>query len=106
MQDLKSCLDTKLKVDDEFDVTAHKSPEDLVDQFGIRASLVILCIGLLMAAIWVVGRPSFGKCSALENVMERNACYDQLRSDLLKPPAKGADLRYGSASNGPDAFTK
>jgi hypothetical protein len=94
MQDSKSCLDTKSKVDDEFDAPPAKSPEDLGDEFGIRASLVILCIALLMAALWVVCRPSFEKCSALENVMERNICYDQLRSDLLKPPAKGADLRY------------
>ena len=106
MQDSKSYLDTKLKDDDEFDVSAHKSPKGLVDQFGIRASLVILCIGLLMAAVWVVSRPSFEKCSAFENVMERNTCYDQLRSDLLKPPVKGADLRYWSAWNGPDVLTK
>jgi hypothetical protein len=30
----------------------------------------------------------------LESVIERDTCYDQLRIDLLKPPAKGADLRY------------
>jgi hypothetical protein len=94
MQDLTSYLDTKLKDDDELELSPHKSPEDLVDRFGIRASLLILCIGLLIAAIGVVGRPSFGKCSALENVTERNACYDELRSGLLGPPAKGGDLRY------------
>jgi len=94
MQDSKSYLDTELKDDDEFDVLAHKSPEDLADQFGIRASLVTLCIGLLIAAIWLVSRPSFEKCSALENATARNACYDQLRSELLQPPIKGADLRY------------
>jgi hypothetical protein len=94
MRDSKSYLDTKLKDDDELDVPPPKSPEDLVDEFGIRASLVILCIALLIAAQWIVSRPSFEKCSALENVMERNTCYDQLRSDLLKPPVKGADLRY------------
>ena len=47
---------------------------------------------LFIAAIWVTSRPSFEKCSALENVTERNACYDGLRKELLKPPAKGADV--------------
>ena len=93
MQDLQSYLDTKLEADDESDVPPPKSPEDLADEFGIRASLVILCIALLIAALWIVSGPSFGKCSALENVMERNTCYDLLRAGLLKPPAKGADLR-------------
>jgi hypothetical protein len=89
-----SYLDAKLEDDDEFDAPAHRSPEDLADQFGIGASLAALCIGLLIAAIWFVSQPSFEKCSALDNVAERNSCYDQLRSDLLKPPVKGADLRY------------
>jgi len=94
MQDSKSYLDSTLKHDDEFDAPRPKSAEELVDQFGIRASLLILCLGLLIAAIWLVTRPSFEKCSALENAIERNVCYDQLRSELLKPPVKGADFRY------------
>jgi hypothetical protein len=52
MQDLQSYLDTKLEADDESDVPPPKSPEDLADEFGIRASLVILCIALLIAALW------------------------------------------------------
>jgi hypothetical protein len=38
MQDLQSYLDTKLEADDEFVVPPHKSPEDLLDQFGLMAS--------------------------------------------------------------------
>jgi len=45
MQDLQSYLDTKLEADDEFVVPAHKSPEDLLDQFGLMASVMMLCIG-------------------------------------------------------------
>ena len=60
MQDLQSYLDTKLEVDDESDVPPPKSPEDLADEFGIRASLVILCIALLIAALWIVGGPVLG----------------------------------------------
>jgi hypothetical protein len=93
MQDLESYLDAKLRDDDQLGILPHKSPDDLVDQFGIRVSLLILWVGLLIAAISVVSRPSFGKCSALENIMERNTCYDQLRGGLLEPPAKGADSR-------------
>jgi hypothetical protein len=43
---------------------------------------------VFIAAIWFLSQPSFQKCSALENVQERNACYDMLRSDLSKPPVK------------------
>ncbi len=94
MQDSKSFLDTILKDDDEFDPPQPKSPEESVDDFGIRASLLILCLGLLIAAMWLVSGPSFEKCSALENATERNACYDQLRNELFKPPVKGPDFRY------------
>jgi hypothetical protein len=48
-----------------------ESPEELIDRFGIRTGLLVLCIALFIAAIWVVSRPSFEKCSALENVTER-----------------------------------
>jgi hypothetical protein len=36
----------------------------------------------------VIRTASFQKCSALENVTQRNTCYDELRNELLKPPAK------------------
>jgi hypothetical protein len=77
--------------DDECDLTELQSPEEIVDRFGMRASLLMLCIGLLIAAVWLVSRPSFEKCLALENATERQACYDNLRAELLKPPAKGAE---------------
>ena len=67
----------------------------MADRFGVRTALLVLCITLFIAAIWVTSRPSFEKCSALENVTERNACYDGLRKELLKPPAKGADVPRG-----------
>jgi hypothetical protein len=69
-----------------------ETPEERVDRFGIRTALLALVIALFVAAIWVANRPSFGKCSALENATERNACYEELRHDLLKPPAKGPDI--------------
>ncbi len=72
-----------------------KSPEEAADRFGIRAALVVLCVGLFIAAMWLVTGRSFEKCSALENLAQRNACYDALRNDLFKPPAKGGDLRNG-----------
>jgi len=81
--------------DDEPDVALPGSPQVLADRFGVRTALLVLCITLFIAAIWVTSRPSFEKCSALENVTERNACYDGLRKELLKPPAKGADVPRG-----------
>ena len=73
---------------DKGDDAELKSPEDAADRFGIRAALVVTCIGFLFAAIWLVGAPSFRKCGAFENVKDRIACYEDLRSALLTPPAK------------------
>ena len=80
--------------DKEADAAWAKTPEEFIDRFGIRTALVLLCVALFIAA-WVVSRPSFEKCSALENVTERDACFETLRNDLLKPPAKGADIPRG-----------
>jgi hypothetical protein len=90
MQSLERYLET-IPNDDESDLAEPKSPEELIDRFGMRASLLILCVGLVIAAVWMVSRPSFEKCLALENAIERHACYDNLRAELLKPPAKGAE---------------
>ena len=79
----------------EDDAAWPEPPEELVDRFGIRTALVALCVALFIAAIWLASRPSFEKCSALENATERNASFETLRNDLLKPPAKGADIPRG-----------
>jgi hypothetical protein len=77
---------------DEPDVPLPESPEQRVDRFGVMTTAFVLCIAFFIAAIWFLSRPSFEKCIALENVQERNACYDTLRSDLSKAPAKGPDI--------------
>jgi hypothetical protein len=71
------------------------TPEERIDRFGIRTALLVLVIALFVAAIWFANRPTFQKCSALENMTERYACYEKLRDDLSKPPAKGADIPKG-----------
>jgi hypothetical protein len=81
--------------ENENDDAQPEPPEGPIDRFGIRTALFVLCVALFIAAIWLVSRPSFEKCSALENVTERNACFETLRNDLLKPPAKGADIPRG-----------
>ena len=78
--------------DDQRDITLPKSAEERVDQFGIRTALFVLAVAFLIAAVRLIVTPSFEKCSALENVTERNACFDILRNELLKPPAKGPDI--------------
>jgi hypothetical protein len=98
MQGSKWDLDTTTD-NDAGDVPWQKSPEQSADQFGIRIALLVLCMAFFIAAIWFVSSPSFEKCSAVDNVMERNACYEAVRKELLKPPAKGADVphfRFGS----------
>jgi hypothetical protein len=81
--------------DDESCVSLPETSEDRVDRFGLRTALVVLVIALFVAALWLANRPTFEKCSALENVTERDACYEKLRDDLSKPPAKGADIPKG-----------
>jgi hypothetical protein len=55
----------------------------------------VLCVASFIAALWFVSTPSFEKCSAMENATDRTACYEGLRKELLKPPAKGADVPRG-----------
>jgi hypothetical protein len=81
--------------DDQDNISWPGSPEERVDQFGIRTALVVLCVAFFIAAMWLVTRPSFAKCSGLDNATERAACFDTLRQDLLKPPAKGPDIPKG-----------
>jgi hypothetical protein len=88
-------LETKSQGGDEYDVTKSESPEDLVDRFGFNLSLLILCIALLIAGLWIISSPSFEKCSALSDVTQRNACYSELRNELMKPPAKGGEMPGG-----------
>jgi len=83
-------LNTTVDETDEQIAAWPKSPEEFVDRFGIRTAVLVLCIACFIAAMWLVTTPSFEKCSGLENVAERNACFDTLRNDSLKPPAKGA----------------
>jgi hypothetical protein len=87
-------FDTSIDDDTRDDLRAKLS-EDLVDEFGVRAAVLVLCIASLFAAMWLASSPSFEKCSSVENVAERSACYDQLRKELIKPPAKGADIARG-----------
>jgi len=92
-------LETKAQGDDEYDVTKSENledlPGDLADHFGINLSLLILCIALLIAGLWMISSPSFEKCSALNDVTQRNACYSELRNELMKPPAKGGAMPAG-----------
>jgi hypothetical protein len=94
MQDSKWSLGTTSNDDDEYDIARPKSPEELVDQVGFRTALLVLSISFLIAALWIVNRPSFEKCSGIENSLDRYACYDQLRNELFKPPSKGGNIRY------------
>lgn len=68
-----------------------ETAEQAADHFGTNLALFVLCIAVLIAAISVFYGPSFVKCSVLTNVTERNACYEALRTDLFKPPTKGAE---------------
>jgi hypothetical protein len=92
--------DAEAPADDENTVTksenpGDKNPEDLADHFGINLSLLILGVAFLIAAIGMFTSPSFEKCSSLDNVTQRIACYGELRNNLMKPPAKGGEMPAG-----------
>jgi hypothetical protein len=72
----------------EADEPELKTPEDAADRFGVRVALAVTCVGFLIAVIWLASSPSFQKCSAFENLNDRVACYEGLRTALLQPPIK------------------
>jgi hypothetical protein len=72
----------------EDDNTDLRTPEDAADGFGIRTALLVTGVGFLIAAVWLISSPSFQKCSGLDNLKDRVACYESLRSAVLKPPVK------------------
>jgi hypothetical protein len=94
MQGSKWDFDTTTD-DDSQHALWPKSREEFADQFGFRSALLVFCIALFIAAIWFASNPNFEKCSAVENITDRSACYEGLRQELLKPPAKGADIPSG-----------
>ena len=65
-----------------------KTPEDAADRFGVHLALMVTCVGLLIAVIWLASSPSFQKCSGFENLSDRIACYEGLRTALLQPPVR------------------
>jgi hypothetical protein len=73
---------------DEDDGVDLKSPEDAADRFGVRAALFVICIGFVAAVLWLMSSPSFQKCSGLDTLKDRVACYEGVRTAFLKPPAK------------------
>ena len=72
----------------EADEPELKTPEDAADRFGVRVALAVTCVGFLIAVMWLASSPSFQKCSAFENLNDRVACYEGLRTALLQPPAR------------------
>lgn len=63
--------------------------EDDEDRFGTAISLVTLLIGLCVMAVWLLFQPSVEYCNVLTEPAVRYACYDKIRDELSKPPAKG-----------------
>jgi hypothetical protein len=76
-----------------------ESPEAKMDRIGIGVSLLVLFLALVLIGIWQISTPSFEKCSALGTQSERIVCYENLRDELLKPPAKGGSPPVLNNSN-------
>jgi hypothetical protein len=86
MQDDK--WDLSSASEDDHEVTHATSQEESVDQWAVRIALIVLCVALFIAAVWLMKLPSFEKCSTLDDPSQRHACYDNLRAELLRPPVK------------------
>jgi hypothetical protein len=46
------------------DPRTPETSEDVIDRVGIRLAMFVLCIACFMAALWVLGTPSFEKCTS------------------------------------------
>jgi hypothetical protein len=66
-----------------------ESSEAKINRIGTGLSLVVLFVALVITGIWLISTPSFEKCSALGTQSERIVCFENLRGELLKSPAKG-----------------
>ena len=99
MQTSKWHPDAPLTNDDEPDAPWPSSLNVRADWFGVGSSLLVLCVALAMMMMQLIFGPSFEKCSALESQSERYICYDQLREQLLRHPAKGANAPALDKSN-------
>jgi hypothetical protein len=73
---------------DEDDDPELKTQEDAADRVGVRVALFVTCLGFLIAIAWLASSPSFQKCSAFENLGDRVACYEGLRTAQLQPPVR------------------
>ena len=74
---------------DKSGVLLADSPSAKADRYGICLSLSVLGVALVLMVIWFISEPSFAKCSVLATEPDRLSCYQKLRGDLLRPPAKG-----------------
>jgi hypothetical protein len=74
--------------DENFDTDVTTPSAFTADRFGVRLSLLLLFVGLVMAMAQVLSQPSFEKCSAIKGFADRTACYESLRNEYLKPPVK------------------
>lgn len=70
-------------------INRTETSEAKADRIGIVASFVVLFMALVLIGIRLVSASSFEKCSALVSQSERSVCYENLRDELLKLPAKG-----------------
>jgi hypothetical protein len=80
---------------DESRAPLPETAEERVDRFGFRTALFALALAFFVAAMWLINMPTFEKCSTFQNVNEPISCYEKLRDELSKPPAKGADIPKG-----------
>jgi hypothetical protein len=65
-----------------------ESREAKWDRIGTAVSVTVLFAALVITGIWLISTPSIENCSVLASKSERIACYERLRDELFKSPAK------------------
>jgi hypothetical protein len=65
------------------------------ERAGLAISVAVLVVSLIALVMWAESRSSFERCSARVDADARAACYEELRQQEMRPPAKGAYAPVG-----------
>ena len=78
--------------DDNSDLWSLEQAPTRVERSGLVVSIVVIIAALFLLALWADSQSSFGQCVALADVDARLACYEKVRQQEFRPPAKGAGM--------------
>jgi hypothetical protein len=72
------------------------------ERVGMITSVIVVTVSLALLVVWAESRSSFERCSALTDFNARVTCYEELRQQEMRPPAKGATAPLSYMRSGED----